>query len=160
MQIRLDQGLLHTHTVHKHTHTRTNSSLYSHHRVPPGQGPGTDDGLDTYRRVSLIFQRTHNVARSPSILSLCSILSLGFLSVLLQYNSLSLQSSALVSCPHTVLYLGEPAHLVLCQAAAGASRCGGGFPSVPLHTRPNFQVMHPLPEHTGRRQQEVFENFT
>lgn len=53
-----------------------------------------------------------------------------------------------------VLYFCKSAHLVLRQAAAGTSRCGGGFPSVALHTWPNFQVMHTLTEHTGRRQLE------
>lgn len=47
------------------------------------------------------------------------------------------------------LYLGKSAHLVLCQTAAGASWCGSGLPSIPLHTRPNLQVMHPLPKHTS-----------
>lgn len=87
----------------------------------------------------------------------CSILSLSssssYPALLLSYTS----TPSLQLCPvhtHAVSYLGESAHLVLRQAAAGASWCGGGLPSVPLHTRPNLQVVHPLPEHTIRRQEE------
>lgn len=49
-------------------------------------------------------------------------------------------------------YLGESAHLVLCQAAACPSRRGGGVRPISLHSWPHFQVMHPLPEHARNKQ--------
>lgn len=96
-----------------HTHTHCTAGRNSHHRVPPGQNSGTDDGSGLY------------------------------------FSSLNPPHPSHISTTPTPPYLGESAHLVLRQAAAGPPRRGGGVRAVPLQPRPHLQVVHPLPEHAG-----------